>query len=114
LSEKLLVREAKRRAEIFANLLRYLKVILDTVRSIDGNAEIYIFGSVTEGRYVLSSDIDILVVTDKPPAEVLKALWENGIEDPFEVHVISRDMLKTYVERAKLIKIEEYINKHAT
>ena len=77
LSERLLIEEAKRRAEIFRNLPKYLRVILDTVRSIDENAEVYLFGSVAEGRYVLSSDIDILVVTGRSPGEVLAALWEE-------------------------------------
>jgi predicted nucleotidyltransferase len=65
LSEELLVEEAKRRAEIFRNLGRYLAAIADVVRGLDGDAEVYLFGSVAEGRYLLSSDIDVLVVTNQ-------------------------------------------------
>lgn len=109
MSERLLVEEAKRRIEIFRNLAKYLGIILDTVKQIDSNAETYIFGSVAEGRYVLSSDIDILIITSKPPAEVIKTLWEKGIEDPFEIHVADREKLETYAKRARLIRLEEFL-----
>ena len=114
MSERLLIEEAKRRAEIFRNLPKYLRVILDTVRSIDENAEVYLFGSVAEGRYVLSSDIDILVVTGRSPGEVLAALWEKGIKEPFEIHVINKDVLKIYARKAKLIEIDEYMREQPT
>jgi len=109
-----LIEEAKRRAEIFRNLPKYLRVILNTVRSIDENAEVYLFGSVAEGRYVLSSDIDILVVTGRSPGEVLAALWEKGIKEPFEIHVVNKDMLKIYARKAKLIRIVEYMREQPT
>jgi len=114
LSERLLIEEAKRRAEIFRNLPKYLRVILNTVRSIDENAEVYLFGSVAEGRYVLSSDIDILVVTGRSTGEVLAALWEKGIKEPFEIHVVNKDVLKIYARKAKLIRIDEYIREQPT
>lgn len=114
MSERLLIEEAKRRAEIFRNLPKYLRVILNTVRSIDENAEVYLFGSVAEGRYVLSSDIDILVVTGRSPGEVLAALWEKGIKEPFEIHVVNKDVLKIYARKAKLIRIDEYIREQPT
>jgi len=105
LSERLLVEEAKRRAEIFRNLEKYLRVIAEAVKEIDGDAEVYLFGSVAEGRHLLSSDIDVLVVTDKPPGEVLAKLWERGIKDPFEIHVVTREMLEIYKKKAKLVEI---------
>ncbi|MDH5815187.1 MAG: nucleotidyltransferase domain-containing protein [Candidatus Nezhaarchaeales archaeon] len=108
MSEKLLVKLARHRAEVFRNLKHYLKVVVETVKELDENAEVYLFGSVVEGTYTLSSDIDILVVTDQPPEEVLVKLWERGIKDPFEVHVIRREMLELYKWRSKLVKVEEF------
>jgi len=100
-----LVKEAKRRAEIFNNLEKYLRRVVDVVIGLDGEAEVYIFGSVVEGRHLLSSDIDILVVTRVKPGEVLAALWDAGIKDPFEIHVVTRETMHHYVKRAKLVKI---------
>lgn len=105
-SEKLLVSEAKRRAQIFNNIDEYLKTIADTVKKLDKNAEAYLFGSVAEGKHLLSSDIDILIITDLPPAEVITELWRSGITDPFEIHVATKKMLEPYKIRAKLIKIK--------
>ncbi|QOJ79210.1 nucleotidyltransferase domain-containing protein [Infirmifilum lucidum] len=109
MSEELLVREAKRRAEVFRNLPEYLKLIRDTVLRLDENAEIYLFGSVAEGRSLLSSDIDILVVTNLPPPKILAELWKAGIEDPFEIHVIDGRSLEAYKRRAKLVPIQDAI-----
>lgn len=100
-----MVKEARRRAEIFKNLDKYLKLITDVVKSLDGDAEVYLFGSVAEGRHLLSSDIDVLVVTNVEPGKVLAVLWEHGIKDPFEVHVITRELLEMYRRRSKLVKI---------
>jgi len=105
LSKELLVKEARRRAEVFRNLDSYLKTIAETVREIDGEAEIYLFGSVAEGRHMLSSDIDVLIVTNTPPGVVLAELWRKGIKDPFEIHVVTRNMFKIYERRTKLVKI---------
>ncbi|MCR6692698.1 MAG: nucleotidyltransferase domain-containing protein [archaeon YNP-LCB-003-016] len=103
--EDLLINEAKRRREIFERLYEYLKKIVETVRKIDSNAELYLFGSVAEGKHLISSDIDILVVSDLHPGRIIAELWSNGVDDPFEIHVITRDMLETYKKRAKLIKL---------
>ena len=104
-----MVKEAKRRAEVFENLTQYLKILIETVREMDRKAEIYLFGSVAEGKYLLSSDIDILVVTDLPPGEILLKLWLKGIKDPFEIHIVRRNMLETYKRRANLLKVENLI-----
>ncbi|MEM4826730.1 MAG: nucleotidyltransferase domain-containing protein [Desulfurococcaceae archaeon] len=108
MSEKLLVKLAKHRAEVFRNLEHYLKVIVKAVKELDEKAEVYLFGSVAEGTYTLSSDIDVLVVTDQSPENVLMKLWEKGIKDPFEVHIIRREMLDLYKRRSKLMKAEEF------
>ncbi|MEM4660861.1 MAG: nucleotidyltransferase domain-containing protein, partial [Thermosphaera sp.] len=98
----------KHRAEVFRNLEHYLKVIVKAVKELDEKAEVYLFGSVAEGTYTLSSDIDVLVVTDQSPENVLVKLWEKGIKDPFEVHIIRREMLDLYKRRSKLMKAEEF------
>lgn len=108
MSERLLVKLARHKAEIFRNLKHYLKIAVEAIKELDENAEVYIFGSVAEGTHTLSSDIDILVVTERPPEEVLVKLWDRGIKDPFEVHVIKRELLDAYKRRSKLVKVEEF------
>ena len=94
-----------RRKKVFAELDKWLQLIKEKVLEIDPCAEIYLFGSVAEERYTYSSDIDVLIVTDKSVEEVLPRLWEAGVSDPFEIHVRPRSMLEQYRRRGKLIRI---------
>ena len=54
----------------------------------------------------MSSDVDVLVVTDLPPEVMISRLWEAGVEDPFEVHVVRRDLLDIYRRRARLVRLD--------
>lgn len=102
------MREALKRREIFDNLDKYLCRIHKLLVKLDPFIKDYLFGSVAENRYVYSSDIDILVVTNLKPGQVISYLWKNGIEDPFEIHVITQELLLLYENRGKLISLEEY------
>ena len=57
------------------------------------------------GKYNLSSDIDLLVVTDLKPEVVIAELWKKGVKEPFEIHVIDRNGLHSYKSRSKLVSI---------
>ena len=89
MSHELLVKEALRRQEIFKNLDKYLRIIKSTVEELDENAEVYLFGSVAEGKHLYSSDIDVLVVTVLDLAVVISELWKRDIKDPFETQRLS-------------------------
>jgi predicted nucleotidyltransferase len=83
LSEEFWLREARRRREVFENLDTYLRRLAAFVKRLDPSSEIYLFGSVAEGRYLYSSDIDVLVVSDVlKPGETLAALWPRASETP--------------------------------
>ena len=106
MSHKLLIKEALRRQQIFKNLDKYLAIIKTTVKQFDKNAEIYLFGSVAEGKHLYSSDIDILIVTNLKPAFIMDKLWEKNIKNPpFEIHVCTPTELPLYKSRANLVKI---------
>jgi len=103
--EELLVEEARERKRIFENLSVYLERIVEAVTRLDPRAEVYLFGSVAERKYLLSSDIDVLVVTNTSPGRVLAELWASGIREPFEIHVVNRELLEIYEKRSKLIRV---------
>ena len=73
---------------MFRNLNAYLKCIARVVKGLDLSAEVYLFGSVAEGRYTYSSDIDVLVVSKLRPEVIMDALWRAGVKDPFEIHIV--------------------------
>ena len=97
--EDMMVEEAKRRREVFRNLDKYLSKVCSVVKTYDEDAEVYLFGSVLQSRHLLSSDIDVLIVTDMHPGEMLAVLWNEGFEDPFEFHVVSRDKAQRFIKR---------------
>ena len=108
MSEELLVDEARRRGEVFENLGTYLRRLVEVVKGLDPSSEVYLFGSVAEGRYLLSSDIDVLVVAGASPGKVLAELWLAGIRDPFEIHVVTRKALELYRRRSKLVRVDPH------
>jgi predicted nucleotidyltransferase/regulator of replication initiation timing len=78
-----LVEEALRRRAIFDNLEKYLARLKEVVQGVDPDAEVYLFGSVAEKRHGYSSDIDILIITEKERIEVLEAL-HNTVGAPMD------------------------------
>ncbi|MBD3205732.1 nucleotidyltransferase domain-containing protein [Candidatus Bathyarchaeota archaeon] len=101
-----LIKEVHRRRKVFKDLKKHLENIKETLMSLDKDAEIYLFGSVAENTHNLSSDIDVLVITSLEPARVHLVLWEEGIREPFEIHVQPPEKLKHYTERAILRKVD--------
>jgi len=72
------------------------KRIGDAAKSILGQCEVYVFGSVVKGLNVGSSDVDILIVSDNIPERCkergnLKAHIEEEaglpLYHPFEIHL---------------------------
>lgn len=90
---------------VFQGLQGYLEVIKRVVGELDPEAEVYLFGSVAEGRNNLSSDIDILIVSRVDPATVHLKLWRAGVKEPFEIHVHTREEAAFYEGRVKLLRI---------
>ena len=106
MSERIIVREALRRREVFTKLEKWLELIASVVKQLDPEAEVYLFGSVAEGRYNLSSDIDVLVVTEEEPPRVIAELVKRGVGDPFEIHVVRQRYVQTYAERSRLVRVK--------
>jgi predicted nucleotidyltransferase len=96
LLEEILIREAKRREEVFKNLSSYLNRLKETLRSMDPKGRLFLFGSSARGDNALISDIDILIVTSLNPSLVIATLWQAGFDEPFEFHVVSNKQFETY------------------
>ncbi len=91
---------------VFDNLDSYLGRLAEIVKRLDPQVEVYLFGSVAEGRHLYSSDVDVLVVSDVlKPGETLAALWAEGFGEPFEVHVVNRGDAEAYRRRGRLIPL---------
>lgn len=96
MSERLLIREARRRERIFKNLDRYLKKLKKEMKKLDENSRLFLFGSVLRSEHVLMSDIDVLILTDLKPKEVIAKLRKTGFDEPFEFHVVDKKGYEVY------------------
>ncbi len=104
----------ERELEYYQNLEKYLKVIKRNAERVFEKAEVYLFGSVAEGRYIPGkSDIDVLVVVEKAPKTVselvelkLKVLEGIDLFSPFEIHVVDSKGFEHYRRMCKkLVKV---------
>lgn len=104
LNSQMFAEIAKKRNNVFQHLEDYTERICKLSSEIDPNVEIYIFGSVLKGTNTASSDIDLLIITDSKKNEILKVLFENGIRDPFELHVRNKEESKIYLGHIRELK----------
>ncbi len=96
--EELLIREAARREEVFKSLPELLKRIKKIVGEADEESRVFLFGSVARDECVLTSDIDILILTKLKPSEVIAKLRKEGFDEPFEFHVTDEKMFSFYIK----------------
>ena len=73
-----MVREAKRRREVFVNILSYLNKFKEIINRIDPNRKVFLFGSTVRREYTSSSYIDILIVTEADPSIVIHLFRKRG------------------------------------
>lgn len=91
----------KARAEI-SRLIRdwriWSEAIAEAAEKVLGLCEVYVFGSVVEGRVTGGSDVDILIVAERLPGDFvvrgdLKAEIEEAanlpLYHPFEIHLVT-------------------------
>lgn len=89
----------KARAEII-ELIRdwrlWSEAIAEAAERVLGSCEVYVFGSVVEGRATGGSDVDVLIVAERLPGDfkvrgALKAEIEEAanlpLYHPFEIHL---------------------------
>ena len=89
-----LIKIAKERKEYFENYMHYAKLVKEAVKG-----EVFVFGSVVEGKHTMASDIDLLVVLDsiKRRDEILMKINEVlGESHPFQIHLVTRKELEWY------------------
>ena len=101
----------KRRAEMVWNWERYNKDIASAAKKVLGDgAKVYVFGSAARGELIASSDVDILIVTER---SILSLTERNRLTfrierearlpliHPFELHVVNEDEAEMYFRHAK-------------
>ena len=95
-------------------LKKYMEIRREVKRIVNevlGDAKVYVFGSVVEGRYTAMSDIDMLIVVnnmDRKEIYKVKAIIYKNIDAPIELHVASNDEFENWYKRF-IHKLEEVV-----
>ena len=99
----ILIESANEKRKYFRNYLTYAKKIKEIATKLLGKSEVFVFGSVVEGKHTPSSDIDILIVSENVPKSLedrakisAKILKEIDIFAPFELHIVNEKEFEWY------------------
>jgi len=84
------------RKEMHENFRKYLKKIYRAIQKTLTHFNVFLFGSTIEGKRVVASDIDILIVSEvernhRKRAEIIAEIEEKAglpLSHPFEIHLI--------------------------
>ncbi|MCD6421025.1 MAG: nucleotidyltransferase domain-containing protein [Thaumarchaeota archaeon] len=101
----LLIENAEKRKEYFANFVKYAEKVKEVVKRLDPEARVIIFGSVVRENVRPDSDIDLLIIT-----RIAENLYERiklririmeilGEESPFELHIVSVEEYENWYRR---------------
>ncbi|MCS6769769.1 MAG: nucleotidyltransferase domain-containing protein [Candidatus Caldarchaeum sp.] len=104
MSERILVERARMRRKVFQNLETYLRDLRVLMLGLDRDSKLYLFGSVARGEHVMMSDVDVLVVTELEPARVIAELRKAGFDEPFEFHVVNKEMAERYFRKVGVVR----------
>ena len=111
----MLIEFARRRAEIVKNYQKFIPDIVSAIREILGDARVYLFGSIVEGRAAGGSDIDIMIVANVrgnlKKAEIIAKIEEKAglpLDNPFEFHLLTEDEFERWrkIFKPKLVELE--------
>ncbi|MEM3874671.1 MAG: nucleotidyltransferase domain-containing protein [Candidatus Bathyarchaeia archaeon] len=92
----------RKRLKQLKNYKRVAREIKKLAQKHLGNVDVYVFGSVIEGKPTASSDIDILIVKDKiGPEEAcrFKTLIHELMDAPMELHIVSSCEFENWYKR---------------
>jgi predicted nucleotidyltransferase len=109
----LLLEEKKENEKYFKESEKYVKKIKRKAKEILKGARVFLFDSIVRGDFLLSSDIDVLVVSDNFKESergkiISQLLNEVGFFSPFQIHLVkTKDFKNWYKKFIKKEKIKE-------
>lgn len=92
-------RKALQQLDNYREIGRRVKGMVNVVWK---DANVYIFGSVIDGKYTAMSDIDMLIVVEGVSREDtyrVKAMIHKAIDAPIELHIASKEEFNHWYKR---------------
>jgi predicted nucleotidyltransferase len=85
------------------------KRVKEIINLYDPQARVIVFGSVVRGEYTASSDIDILVITEKinMKYDIMAGVYKELVYAPIELHIVSPELYDKWYRR--FIKPDEML-----
>jgi predicted nucleotidyltransferase len=94
---EIILEEAKSRKKYLDNYMFYAKMIKKKAKELLDDAEVYVFGSVVRGNYNPMSDIDIMIVSEKFPDNIIEqAKIKAKILEDFEPGIFQIHLVKPF------------------
>lgn len=91
-----------KRLEQLKNYKIVAREVKNIVRKLLGEVDVYVFGSVLEGKITASSDIDILIIVNDVSREEIcriKTIIYQSIDAPIELHIVSSREFENWYKR---------------
>ena len=108
---KSLAEKYKGRKIYFENYLDYVKEIKKKSESFLGGVRVLVFGSIVRENHSVSSDIDILVISQNIPGSIFEQakikyeLVKDYPDNPFQIHLATPSQYEDWYKKF----IKEYI-----
>ncbi len=124
--EEVYIEFVREKMKLLSNFPKISNIIYRAIKEVLNEykiaGEIYFFGSVIDGNFTASSDIDVAIVVDKVPSQrieiedkVMRILEANGLPFwfPLEFHFLTHNWFEVLKRGgANFIKAEEYVSKY--
>jgi len=99
----LVLSQKKEEEKYFKNYSSYARKIAIMARESLPDVKVFLFGSVLKNEQTPSSDIDLLIFSEKMPKKLsernrikVKILKEVGFFSPFELHLVDKEEFEFY------------------
>ena len=94
---EIVLHEAKERLHYLENYPKHIKRIKSRAKKILGDVKVIVFGSIVKGEYTPMSDIDILIISENIPSNIIeqaeiKAKLLKGFKPGiFQIHLVKNE-----------------------
>jgi predicted nucleotidyltransferase len=94
---EIILEEAKLRKKYLDNYMSYVKIIKEKAKKLLNDAEVYVFGSIVRGNYNPMSDVDVMIVSEKIPDNIIEqAKIKAKILEDFEPGIFQIHLVKPF------------------
>ncbi|MGA1975969.1 MAG: nucleotidyltransferase domain-containing protein [Conexivisphaerales archaeon] len=93
-------RSGRKALSDLGDYMRIAKAVKGLAKAVDPDSKVYVFGSAVRGDFTASSDIDILIVSERKELEdEMKLSIYRKVDAPIEVHFSTPQLFEGWYRR---------------